>query len=145
MERKTFIKTCGMACMGGMLLGPLLEGCSSTKMIPGTIAGSDLVLPTTAFFTKSGKYRTYVLVGNEQLRFPICLYRFSDDNYSAVLMRCTHQGAELQVFGDRLQCPAHGSEFNNHGQVTSGPADKTLRTFPVTIANDQLFIDLRAK
>jgi len=143
MERKTFIKTCGMACMGGMLLGPLLEGCSSTKMIPGTIAGSDLVLPTTAFLTRSGKYRAYVVVGNEQLRFPICLYRFSDDNYSAVLMRCTHQGAELQVFGDRLQCPAHGSEFDDHGVVKTGPAISNLRTFPVTIQNNQINISLK--
>ncbi len=132
-----------MACMGGMLLGPLLEGCSSTKMIPGTIAGSDLVLPTTAFLTRSGKYRAYVVVGNEQLRFPICLYRFSDDNYSAVLMRCTHQGAELQVFGDRLQCPAHGSEFDDHGVVKTGPAISNLRTFPVTIQNNQINISLK--
>lgn len=129
--------------MGGMLLGPLLEGCSSTKMIPGTIAGSTLVLPTTAFLTRSGKYRAYVLVGNEQLRFPICLYRFSDDNYSAVLMRCTHQGAELQVFGDRLQCPAHGSEFDDHGVVKTGPATSNLRTFPVTIQNNQINISLK--
>ena len=129
--------------MGGMLLGPLLEGCSSTKMIPGTIAGSDLVLPTTAFLTKSGKYRAYVVVGNEQLRFPICLYRFGDGLYSAVLMRCTHQGAELQVFGDRLQCPAHGSEFDDHGVVKTGPATTNLRTFPVTIQNNQINISLK--
>ena len=129
--------------MGGMLLGPLLEGCSSTKMIPGTIAGSDLVLPTTAFLTRSGKYRAYVVVGNEQLRFPICLYRFGDELYSAVLMRCTHQGAELQVFGDRLQCPAHGSEFDDHGVVKTGPATTNLRTFPVTIQNNQINISLK--
>jgi len=129
--------------MGGVLLGPLLEGCSSTKMVPGTIAGSDLVLPVTAFMTRSGKYKNYVVVQNEQLRFPICLYRFSEDHYSAVLMRCTHQGAELQVFGDRLQCPAHGSEFDSHGGVRTGPADTNLRTFPVSILNNQINISLK--
>jgi len=143
MERKAFIKTCGMACMGVMLVGPLLEGCSSTRMVPGTIAGSDLVLPTTAFLTKSGNYKSYVVVQNDQLKFPICLYRFGDDNYSAVLMRCTHQGAELQVFGDRLQCPAHGSEFDDHGVVKTGPAITNLRTFPVTIQNNQINISLK--
>ena len=45
--------------------------------------------------------------------------------------------------GDYLQCPAHGSEYDNRGKVTNGPADKDLRTFPVTIDNNQLFIDLR--
>ena len=48
-------------------------------------------------------------------------------------MQCTHQGAELQASGDMLQCPAHGSEFNNKGTVTNGPADTDLRTFPVTV------------
>jgi Rieske Fe-S protein len=142
MERKVFIKTCGMACMGGMLLGTVLEGCSS-KMVPGTMAGSDLVLPTAAFLNKNGKYKSYVVVQNDRLKNPICLYRFGDDNYSAVLMRCTHQGAELQVFGDRLQCPAHGSEFDDHGVVKTGPATTNLRTFPVTIQNNQINISLK--
>lgn len=129
--------------MGGILLGPLLEGCSSTRLVQGTIAGSDLVLPVSAFMTRNGAYKSYVVVGNDQLRNPICLYRFSDEHYSAVLMRCTHQGAELQVFGDRLQCPAHGSEFDNHGVVKTGPASTNLRTFPVTIQNNQINISLK--
>jgi Rieske Fe-S protein len=58
-------------------------------------------------------------------------------------MRCPHQGAELQVFGDRLQCPAHGSEFNDKGVVKTGPADTNLRTFPVSINKDQLLISLK--
>jgi Rieske Fe-S protein len=58
-------------------------------------------------------------------------------------MRCTHQGTELQVFGDRLQCPAHGSEFTNTGMVQNGPADDPLRTFPVRIEANTLKIDLK--
>jgi Rieske Fe-S protein len=58
-------------------------------------------------------------------------------------MRCTHQGTELQASGDVLQCSAHGSEFNNRGQVRSGPASTNLRTFPVVINQDEIFIDLR--
>jgi Rieske Fe-S protein len=143
MERKAFIKTCGMACMGGLLLAPVLEGCGSSKMISGTITGSDLVLPAAAFLNKNGKYKSYVVVQNDRLKNPICLYRFGDDSYSAVLMRCTHQGAELQVFGDRLQCPAHGSEFNDRGVVKTGPAATNLRTFPVTIQNNQINISLK--
>jgi nitrite reductase/ring-hydroxylating ferredoxin subunit len=56
---------------------------------------------------------------------------------------CTHQGAELNASGDFLQCPAHGSELINKGKVKSGPSDKELRTFPVVISNEELFIDLR--
>ena len=59
-------------------------------------------------------------------------------------MQCTHQGAELQVFGDKLQCPAHGSEFTNKGIVQSGPAETKLRSFPVIIEANQLKISLKA-
>jgi Rieske Fe-S protein len=58
-------------------------------------------------------------------------------------MKCAHQGAELQASGDYLQCPAHGSEFNNRGYVTSGPASTNLRTFPITVNEKEIFIDLR--
>ena len=54
-----------------------------------------------------------------------------------------HQGTEPQASGDFLQCPAHGSEFNNKAQVTNDSADNGLRTFPVIITNNELFIDLR--
>ena len=58
-------------------------------------------------------------------------------------MRCTHQDAQLEVFGDRLECPAHGSEFNDRGKVMEGPAQANLRTFPVTIQKDKLYISLK--
>jgi nitrite reductase/ring-hydroxylating ferredoxin subunit len=70
------------------------------------------------------------------------VYRFADDDYKALLMKCTHQGTELQVFGDRLQCPAHGSEFTNNGAVQNGPADRPLRTFTVSVENDSIKIRL---
>jgi len=47
------------------------------------------------------------------------------------------------VSGDKLQCPAHGSEYNNRGNVTNGPADRDIRSFPVSLIDNQVFIDLR--
>ena len=88
--------------------------------------------------------KKYIVVNNDILQYPICVYRFSEKEYSALWMRCTHQGTELQVFGDKLQCPAHGSEFNNMGAVQNGPADAMLRTFPITIEKNQLKISLKA-
>jgi Rieske Fe-S protein len=88
--------------------------------------------------------RDYIIVRNDSMEFPIYLYRFSDEEYSAMLMKCTHQGNELQASGDHLHCSAHGSEFNNRGQVAQGPAEKNLRTFKVTPQGDKIFIDLRA-
>ena len=89
-------------------------------------------------------YRSFIIVRNDALQYPVCVYRVSDNEYSALWMRCTHQGTELQASGDRLQCTAHGSEFDNKGSVKTGPADRSLRSFPVTVSSNQLFIDMRA-
>lgn len=125
------------------MLSVLLESCSGSKEIEGIIENADLVIPVSSFQQHNHSFRKYVIVEHEKLRYPICLYRFSQTQYSALLMRCTHQGAELQVFGERLQCPAHGSEFSNMGLVENGPADINLRTFPVILQNNQLYISLK--
>jgi Rieske Fe-S protein len=142
MERKQFLKGCGFACLGVSMVSLLLESCSGSKQIEGTMKDSSLVVPNSVFIHDKG-FRKYIIVQHETLKYPICVYRFNETTYSALLMRCTHQGAELQVFGEKLECPAHGSAFSNLGIVQNGPADTNLRTFPVSIQNDQLYISLK--
>ena len=147
MDRKDFIKNCGFACLGGAAMAAVLQGCTSTKIMSGKIAGDDLIIPISDFETRAGNethYKKYIVVQNEILKYPIYVYRHNENEYAALWMRCTHQGAELQVFGDKLQCPAHGSEFNSKGGVQNGPADMKLRTFPITVENNQLKISLKA-
>jgi Rieske Fe-S protein len=146
MDRKEFLKTCGIGCMAMVGAATLLEGCAGPKFLSANIEGSDMMLTVADFeINKKGgrQYRKYIILQNEKLQYPICVYRISEREYHALWMRCTHQGAELQVFGDRLQCPAHGSEFTHKGTVHNGPADTGLRTFPVVIDGHQLKIDLR--
>jgi len=143
MERKEFVKTCGFACLGGLFLSSVLEGCAGSKMIAGTIVNADLVVPENSFAEGNSAVKKYIVVQHDSLKYPVCVYRFSATEYTALLMRCTHQGAELQVFGDRLECPAHGSQFDNKGQVKNGPADTSLRTFPVIVKNNQIHISLK--
>lgn len=147
MHRKDFIKSCGFACLGSAAIGTILQGCTSSKIIGGNISGDELIIPVSDFETSAGNekhFKKYIVLQNEILQYPICVYRHNENEYSALWMRCTHQGAELQVFGDKLQCPAHGSEFGNKGDVQNGPAENKLRTFPVTIVQNQLKISLKA-
>ena len=147
MDRREFIKNSCTACLSAAVVGAMLSSCTSTKYISGKLASDGLLIDPKEFVTKqNGKevYRSFIIVRNDALQYPVCIYRFSGNEYSALWMRCTHQGTELQASGDRLQCTAHGSEFDNKGAVKTGPADKSLRSFPVTVSNNQLFIDLRA-
>ena len=148
MQRREFISNTCTVCLGAVGLTTLIPGCASTKFIPGKLNEDGLIIDTRDFaISQKGKtsFRQYLIVRNEELKFPICVYRFSDNDYSALWMQCAHQGAEVQVAGTHLQCPAHGSEYDNRGRVTNGPAETGLRTFPVSVTNNQLFIDLRKK
>ena len=144
MNRKDFILRSCTACLGASSVATVLSACATTKFSTGKLLKDGIVIDKQEFLIKeSDQHRLYIVVRNEALVFPICVYRFSDQDYSAIWMQCAHQGAELNVAGEYLQCPAHGSEYDNRGKVTNGPADKNLRTFPVTINNNELFIDLR--
>ena len=148
MNRKDFIINSCAACLSATALSGLLASCKSTRYITGRLNNDGVLVDIDDFkITRKGRagYRSFIIVRNEALQYPVCVYRFSDHEYSALWMQCTHQGTELQASGDFLQCTAHGSEFSNKGKVTNGPADKDLRSFPVTINNNQLFIDLRKK
>ncbi|WP_026704820.1 Rieske (2Fe-2S) protein [Flavobacterium soli] len=146
MDRKQFLKTCGFGCLVGIASVTLLQSCSASQVVSKQIVGDDLIVPITDFEVKTSDttgYKKYLIVQNELLTHPICIYRFSATEYSALYMACTHQRAELQVYGDKLQCAAHGSEFSNRGLVESGPATADLRKFPVTIENSVLKISLK--
>lgn len=147
MNRRTFTKTCAM-CLGSAAIAPvLLSGCRSTHYASGTMESSGLSLLKSEFIylkKEVQSFRQYIIVRNDALEYPIYLYRFSDTDYSAVLMKCTHQGAELNDAGDQLHCPSHGSEFTNKGVVTQGPAETNLRSFRVSVVNEKIYIDLRS-
>jgi Rieske Fe-S protein len=146
MDRREFIKNGCSACLSLTVLSTFVASCAPTKYISGTLGKDGITLKRDDFKIrqKGGTaYSSFIIVRNDALQYPICVYRFNDEEYTALWMKCTHQGTELQASGDVLQCSAHGSEFNNRGQVTNGPANDHLRTFPVTINQDQIFIDLR--
>lgn len=148
MERREFlINTCSL-CIGAAGFSVALSGCKATKYVSGSFNNDGLLVGVNEFLKKERPdpiYHPYIIVRNEELKYPICVYRFGDNDYSALWMQCAHQGAEVQVIGSHLQCPAHGSEYDNRGNVTNGPAENGLRTFPVTVAQNQIFIDLRKK
>ena len=147
MDRREFIKNSCTACLSTAVIGTVISSCAATRYISGTLGKDGLFVDSNEFVTKqNGKtiYRSFIIVRNDSLQYPVCVYRFNDNEYSALWMQCTHQGTELQASGDRLQCTAHGSEFDNKGSVKTGPADRSLRSFPVTVSNNQLFIDMRA-
>lgn len=146
MNRNEFIRSCAYACLSGVAITTLFQSCKATKQLSGTITGSDLVISESEFrIEKKGAadYHKYIIIQNDLLQFPVCVYKL-ESGYKALYLSCTHQGAELQVYGEKIVCPAHGSEFNQQGTVENGPASENLRAFPVFVENGQIKISLKA-
>jgi Rieske Fe-S protein len=146
MDRRTFTQTC-LSCLAGAVVAPILSACQSTHYTSGTIEANGITVLKSEFsYLKKDQpmIRQYIIVRNDRMEFPIYLYRTSDSEYSALLMKCTHQGAELNASGDHLHCPSHGSEFNSKGLLVQGPAESNLRAFKVSTDNQKIFIDLRS-
>jgi nitrite reductase/ring-hydroxylating ferredoxin subunit len=143
MHRRTFLQHGCLAC-AALTLPALLGSCAGIQAIAGTLEGEDLVLPPEAFRTANGQPKRYVVASHAQLKQPIAVFAQADGSYRAILMRCTHKGVELRVTGDRLECSAHGSTFDNTGAVLEGPASDPLRSFPVREREGQVRISLKA-
>lgn len=146
MDRKEFIKTCGFACVGGVALATFFQSCASTSYFAqNSLTNNRITIKKTEFVKiENGKSipRKYVLYKSEQLNFPICIYKISEYDYSALLMECSHKGCELQSNGDYLVCPCHGSEFSNKGIVQNPPAEENLKSFKVTTDHENIYIQL---
>ncbi|MES2654804.1 MAG: Rieske 2Fe-2S domain-containing protein [Bacteroidota bacterium] len=146
MDRKEFIKTCSLACFGATALASLLQSCATNNYFAQTTVNKNQLVLKKSEFISIEKDKTvnrkYVLLKTEKYNFPICVYKTSEENYSALLMECSHKGCELQPHGDYLICPCHGSEFSNTGVVQNPPAEQNLQSFKITTDNDNIYIQL---
>jgi len=62
---------------------------------------------------------------------PLAIGRDSGGVY-AMTLTCTHAGCEVNVIGQGIVCPCHGSRFDANGNVVSGPAPSPLDHFAVS-------------
>jgi cytochrome b6-f complex iron-sulfur subunit len=144
MDRKEFIRTCSLTCLGSLSI-PLLQSCGAAHYAQSTLKNNELIIRKTEFMqVQKGKnvQRKYVLLKSDQFNYPLCIYRLGEDSYSALLMECTHKGCELRPHGDYLVCPCHGSEFSNKGTVQNPPAEENLKTFQTKSDNENIYIIL---
>lgn len=75
--------------------------------------------------------------------FPIALWNVAGEIY-ATQDSCTHEETSLSdgdLWDDEVECPLHGAQFNvRTGAVLTLPAIFPLRTFPVKIEGDAVYV-----
>ena len=146
MDRKNFIKTFGFTCLSAIATTSLLQSCISTNYFAKyTLSNNQISVSKSEFINidkKKSTRRKHVLIKTDKFNFPICIYKTAEENYSALLMECTHKSCELQPHGDYLICPCHGSEFSNKGIVQNSPAEQNLQTFKINTDDENIYIQL---
>lgn len=83
----------------------------------------------------------WVEIGDE----PVALFNL-DGTFYAIGDTCSHEEASLaegDVFGDCVECPLHGAEFDiKTGQARTLPAVVPVPTYAVKIEGDAILVSL---
>ena len=139
MDRRKFIKDTCTVCIGSAFTGMLLSGCTGSANLYKTSAeNGQLQIPLSEFI--ENKYR---IIRSSSLSHDVFVYKKSENEFMAVLMRCTHRDAPVQYTSGGLVCNEHGSRFSYEGIVLKEPATEKLKTFPVTTNNTHLIINIK--
>lgn len=146
MNRKTFLSKCTRACFFLGISGISIEGCAPSNYFAKHSYSENILAVSKKEFTyiKNDKsiQRKFVMIKMDNLSFPICLYRISENKYSALWMECTHNSCELHPHEQYLVCPCHGSEFSDLGIVQNPPAEKNLKIFQTNSDEANIYIHL---
>ena len=132
-NRREFIVACAA--------GALLTGCVSmvTHPVPVTDGRVRLTLSNfPALATPNGAIKIQPAL----LADPIYILALAGGRFTAVSPICTHRGCTVDVQGERLVCPCHGSTYSREGIVLRGPAQRQLKRFSTARDGDAIVIDL---
>ncbi len=86
-----------------------------------------------------------VRIEGEVLTDPILVVLGDDGAYYAFKNACTHAGRRIDPLKGTMTmecCSVSSSTFNYKGEVLSGPADEALTSFPLSLVNGYLSIQL---
>jgi Rieske Fe-S protein len=112
-ERRVFLK---------ILAAVPLLACTSTSGAPATFGDAP------AGNVSATKVGVLSVVPNA----PVILARDQQGLY-AMTITCPHQGCDVTPLGNKLECPCHGSVFDDNGNVLQGPANTGLVHFAVSV------------
>jgi Rieske Fe-S protein len=142
-ERREFLRVCTNLLAGITIVGiaaPIFTGCEPSNVPTATGTppppGNDNNGSTgTAFDVSSltGDGQGLVTQTKGPDGYRIVIVRLSADQYTALSMRCTHEGCSVNPpSGGQITCSCHGSQFELNGAVKRGPATQPLKTYQTT-------------
>ncbi len=109
-----------------------LSGCSDSGSVPAAPTNVDFTIDISSGALSSN--------GGFLVKDRIIVARTTSGGFLAVSAACTHQGTTIQYIGssNSFLCPNHGATYNAAGQVTSGPAPRSLTQYNTALTGTLL-------
>lgn len=122
-DRRDFVRL-GTAA----LAAALLPGCASLMTRPVPVEGGRVRLDLRQYpeLTEPGGALRLLPHGWTD---PLYVLSLQEGQFAALSPICTHLGCTVEMNGERLVCPCHGSTYDREGTVLQGPAERPLRRF----------------
>jgi len=131
--RREFLVGCA-----GCALAAGIVGCAAVNPAPLVEADAQGSVPLSGLLEKPGDQ---IKVRLPDAAEPVLVWRTAQ-GYGATSIVCTHRGSEVHFTpaSGTIDCPSHGSQFDQGGKVLQGPAKKPLKPYRATVDGDRLRI-----
>jgi nitrite reductase/ring-hydroxylating ferredoxin subunit len=126
-----------LAVGAGLVAGSLASCGAALPVFKTTVADNRISVPVALFAQTD-----FQLIQPKDFYYNIGLRKETDGTYTALLLRCTHADNQLVATGNGFKCNLHGSAFSKEGQVTQGPAERSLKKYHTEVVSDQIIIHL---
>lgn len=140
--RRRFISTLSAAVLGAATPLTLSSCAGGLTSYRGRAVGGQLEIPKTVANQALQKHGA-MFVRADNLPVAIVLRQLEDGTVVALSTVCTHSGCEVRVMPHSFQCPCHGSEYAEDGEVIEGPAAQPLQQFELTETEQAYFIKVK--
>lgn len=137
MDRRTFLTALGLG--GAGIAGVIAAVGNLSYLKPAVDYGPPMVV-------RAGRPDEYKEGIKELLEAERLVMVREKKGFAAISVTCTHLGCTVRASDAGFECPCHGSQFDNDGYVTGGPAPRPLDWYQVSLApNGELEIDKSVK
>lgn len=151
--RRDFLKKSGSLAVMSMFGVAFFTSCSSDDMDPDTgsptnppITGNGIDVTADAVTVDLAIATALAATGGWALvtAAKVLIVNMGNNNFNALTSVCTHSQCDRNwTFTNNVfTCTCHGSRFNTNGSVVNGPASQALVSYPATVFNNVLTVDL---
>ena len=127
LDRRRFV-----GIVAGGIVTSCLPGCATLAAIAVRSPGGEVRLRLSdhpELTATGGSLR----IRTEETGELFYVVRQGDGTYLGLSPICTHQGCTVQISGQFLECPCHGSMYTRDGLVVRGPAELPLQVLPTRV------------